>query len=531
MGGNYQKSIYDQLMDVMARVDSLEEQHSKDKKEISSITCEIKSLRKSNAALIDEVISLKEENKVLKAECERLDNENRLLRNDNERMKRILNNDSSNSSNPPSGYNTGEKTKRTRSANTYNGRTRSKNKKGAQKGHAGSGLSKEDVKKKINEGVFRHEIKIIGNAASGYDYVTRYKLDFDITAIATEYRIYADENGKYDIPEELKGNVIYGDRIKGIIAYLYSEGVVSVDRISDFINSISGDHLKVSAGTVYNTCRNFSNLCRESGTAIENDLLCAHEICTDSTVISTDGKQSYIRNFSTERSVLYVSSFKKDLSTLGGFTIFKAYTGIFMHDHETAIYHFGTGHGECNVHILRYLLKNTEETGNRWSHDLSMYLKEMNRARKKLIEDGLQSFEEEKLDRYDRRYDEIIARGYEENKSTRGRLAKKEEKTLLGRLVKYKRNHLLFLYDFEVHFSNNMSEKDLRICKNRQKMAGGFRAEAGRDMYCHIMSFIETIKRRSINVFQGIMDLMAGKPVIQQPALFSWNDTGSSRKT
>ena len=35
--------------------------------------------------------------------------------------------------------------------------------------------------------------------------------------------------------------------------------------------------------------------------------------------------------------------------------------------HETALYHFGTDHAECNVHIIRYLRKNTEETGNRWS--------------------------------------------------------------------------------------------------------------------------------------------------------------------
>ena len=61
-------------------------------------------------------------------------------------------------------------------------------------------------------------------------------------------------------------------------------------------------------------------------------------------------------------------------------------------------------------------------------------------------------------------------------KGTRGRLAKKEEKALLNRLVKYKANHLLFLYDFRVHYSNNMSEKDLRMCKNRDKMAGGFSA-------------------------------------------------------
>lgn len=34
-----------------------------------------------------------------------------------------------------------------------------------------------------------------------------------------------------------------------------------------------------------------------------------------------------------------------------------------VHDHETALYHFGTAHVECNVHILRYLTKNSEYTG------------------------------------------------------------------------------------------------------------------------------------------------------------------------
>ncbi len=60
-----------------------------------------------------------------------------------------------------------------------------------------------------------------------------------------------------------------------------------------------------------------------------------------------DGKQAYIRNFSTEKSVLYCGSAKKDLDTLGGFSILERYTGILTHDHETALYHFGTGMGSA----------------------------------------------------------------------------------------------------------------------------------------------------------------------------------------
>ena len=59
-----------------------------------------------------------------------------------------------------------------------------------------------------------------------------------------------------------------------------------------------------------------------------------------------------------------------------------------------------------------------------------------------------------------------------------------------------------------------MSEKDLRICKNREKMAGGFRNEKGRQMYCDIISFIETVKRKKKNIFESIKALMNGTPVI-----------------
>lgn len=113
------------------------------------------------------------------------------------------------------------------------------------------------------------------------------------------------------------------------------------------------------------------------------------------------------------------------------------------------------------------------------------------------------------------RYEELLLKGIEENKHTKGRIAKKEEKALLKRLKKYQKNHLLFLYDFRIPYSNNRSEKDLRICKNRQKMAGGFRTAAGRQMYCEIMSLIETIKRRGLNIFQGIIALMNSAPAIR----------------
>ncbi len=507
MGGNYEKNMYNQLMEVMEKLDSMEQEHERDRREIKSLTAEVSSLRKENTGLREKVDSLKQDISLLEEKNGKLEKENQLLRDDNERMKRTLNNDSSNSSIPPSNDKPG------RAPNTFNSRKPTKKKQGAQPGHKGNGLSKADVERKIQEGIYGHRVEEIGNP--GGNYITRYRLDLEIKTVATEIRIYADENGKFQVPDDLKAEVSYGENIKAIAAFLYSEGVVANDRICTFINSIAGGQLGLSTGSVYGFCRKFAGCCAHETAKIEQELLNSYEICTDATPVKTNGKQTHIRNFSNEGNVLYCSSEAKNLETLGTFRVLREFTGVLTHDHETALYHFGTKHGECNVHLARYLLKNTEETGNRWSHDMGSFLSRMNQARNKWKQEGHSRFSSAQLDRYSRRYDEIIAFGLEQNQRTKGRVAKEEEKRLLNRLRKYKENHLLFLYDFQVHFSNNMSEKDLRICKGRQKMAGGFRTGAGREMYCEIMSFIETVKRRELNIFQSIVKLMRGTPVIE----------------
>lgn len=66
---------------------------------------------------------------------------------------------------------------------------------------------------------------------------------------------------------------------------------------------------------------------------------------------------------------------------------------------------------ECNVHILRYLKKNTEETGNQWSKELSDLLCEMNRERKKQKEEGKSCFPKKKRQECEKRYADCLEKG------------------------------------------------------------------------------------------------------------------------
>lgn len=485
---DYGKGLYRQLEDVMARLDSVEKES---KVKIRTLT--------------EEITSLKKENEELKAE-------NQKLRDDNARMKSILNNDSSNTSTPPSKDQKGGK-KGGQAANTFNGREKSGKKAGGQAGHKGKTLAKSDIEEVIRSGKAKHTVKELGDTSSG-KYISKYILDLEVTPTVTEVRIYADADGSIHIPAEYRSDVAYGPNVKAITVSLYSEGVMSTERIADFLNESSGNVFRISEGSVYNFCRSFSEKAQESISHLEDDILNQAVVATDATVITVNGEQNYIRNFSIGRTVVYRALKSKAIDAMGALRLMGDFTGIFVHDHETALYHFGTDHAECNVHLIRYLRKNTEDTGNSWSGEMIKLLSEMNRARKTAISQGADAFPEETVAAYEEKYFSFLKKGRSENKKTQHKYAKEDELTLLNRMEKYSHNHLLFLHDFRVPFDDNMSERDLRKAKNRQKMAGGFRKDSGHEMYCSILTIIETLKRRKMGLIENIKKLFMGTPAI-----------------
>lgn len=481
---NYEKGMYQQLQEIMGRLDSVEKEH---KQEVGRLN--------------EEISCLKKENKILREE-------NQLLRDDNARLKSIINNDSSNTSLPPSTDQKGGK-----SANTFNGRKKSEHKPGGQQGHKGTTLTKSEIEQKIASGKCRHEVKIIGNA-SGEKFVTKYVVDLEIEPVITEIRIYADDDGILCIPAEYRSDVIYGANVKALAVSLYSEGIMSNDRIAAFLNAAGKEELGLSEGSVYGFCKKLGKISAASIRNLETELLNQSVVATDATPVTVNGKQNYIRNFSIKNSVVYHAMNSKSIDALKELEFLKCYTGTLLHDHETALYHFGTEHAECNVHIIRYLRKNTEETGNTWSDEMISLLCEMNQKRKEKIEQGADSFLEDTIKEYERKYVSLLTKGRKENKVTSHKYAKTEENALLNRMDKYSHNHLLFLHDFSVPFDDNISERDLRKAKNRQKMAGGFRKESGNEMYCSIMTIIETLKKRNMGIIENLKKLFMGTPAI-----------------
>ena len=357
------------------------------------------------------------------------------------------------------------------------------------------------------------EIEEIGDVTKPYK--ERLVLDIALCPRAVLKRFHEQEDGKCRIPAEYNSEVVYGADIKALTALLYGQGVQSAERIVELIKAISGDVIEISQGTVFSWLDTLHQRAKTEKAKIEKHLLDLPQVNTDATTVSLDGKQSYIRNFSNRKWVFYVPMERKNIETLKKIPFMNKFVGILTHDHETALYHFGTSHAECNVHLIRYLTANTENTGHKWSSKMISLLCEMNRYRKRMMADGRTEIPQGTLLRLETRFDELLTFARHERKQhpARFRWATQEETSLLNRLKKYKQNHLLFLHDFCVPFDNNMSERDLRKCKNRQKMAGGFRTSHGLDIFCSLLSVTETCKRQAINLMLAFRSLFGHVPL------------------
>ena len=452
-----------------------------------------------------------EDIRILKAQIEELMKRYTEALEEIARLKSMLNNNSSNTSLPPSTDRKGTE----KSANRYNGRVKSEKKVGGQTGHKGKTLTKAEVAEKLASGQYKHEVIEIGERRDG-PYLTKYELDLEITPVIREIRIYADADGALKAPERYYSDVTYGDTVKALTLHLYGSGVMSNDRIAAFLNEVGGADLGVSEGSVYGFCARFARKAESTIALLEREQSMESVLCTDATCTTTNGKRSYIRCVSSKAAVIFYAMERKTVAALEKIELLAGFQGILMHDHETALYHFGQGHAECNVHILRYLRKNGEDAGNGWSEAMIALLTEMNGARKALIAAGRDAFEPEELQEYEEKYRKTIAEGREQNQKTAHEYAKQKEAALLNRLDKYRDNHLLFLHRFDVPFDDNMSERDLRKAKNRQKMTGGFRKPSGLDMYCKIMTVIETAKRKKVGIMDSIKNIFAGSSAVFQ---------------
>lgn len=101
---------------------------------------------------------------------------------------------------------------------------------------------------------------------------------------------------------------------------------------------------------------------------------------------------------------------------------------------------------------------------------------------------------------------------YKENEKDEKSYFAGDEKTLIRRILDFKENYLMWIYNFDIPFTNNLSERSLRGVKSKQKASGQFWNENTAKNYVSIHSYVETCHRNGINIYNALLMLSLEKP-------------------
>lgn len=236
----------------------------------------------------------------------------------------------------------------------------------------------------------------------------------------------------------------------------------------------------------------------------------------DDTVIDINKHRGCLRFYGDEKMALYKAhphKNKKGLEEDGILKLLPEET-VVMHDHNKVNYNkeYSFSNIECNVHLVRDLQKTTDNLQHEWSEKLKNLLEKTNAQRNEKIDKGENSFDDAYIKAFYGEFDRIMLEAIEENRKDYNKYYGKDEQTLILRILDYKDNYLAWVVNFNLPFSNNLSERALRGAKSKMKISGQFQSVETARHYAAIKSYIETCYRNGINQIEALVRLCEGSP-------------------
>ncbi len=443
------------------------------------------------------------------------------LESEIQELKARLSQNSQNSHKPPSSD--GLKKPKRKGKNTSL-RRKSGRKSGGQKGHKGSTLEMSSNPDRIENHPV-HDCQGCGASLENIEAteeLARQLFDVEQPIVkCTEHRAEVkvcpscQHSNVGQFPDHVTQPVQYGPNIKSFLVYLNQYQFIPYARVKEmfkdiFGHSISEGTLSNTIETAYNRLSSYAEVLKE---ALKNVPILGH----DETSLRVSGTLRWLHVACTEFLTYYGLHKKRGKEAMDEIGILPNFKGSLIHDCWIAYFSYGKNHGLCNAHLLRELLGIQEQSGHKWACEMEKLLLKI----KKQVENNpINGLSQNQIASFERQYDSVLKRGFAEElktrppdpppKKTRGKPKQTKAKNLLDRLDKHRRYVLAFMYDPEIPFDNNQSERDGRMMKVKQKISGCFRSEEGGKRFCRIRSYISTSRKNGQPVFEAIRGIFTG---------------------
>ena len=447
----------------------------------------------------------------LMVENKRLMTENKQLKEKVKKLEARLGMDSSNSSKPPS------------TDNPYKPKPKSLRKPsglkpGAQQNHKGTTLHRIEEADEIVNCFPVCVCKQCGKTFRHQDcnkVATRQVVDIKISRVVTSYQAFdhvctCGHHQQGDFPIGVNASMQYGDNVKSLVTYLRNAQLIPYNRICELLKDCAD--IKISPATIIS----FTSQCAQMLTDWENEtkaeLVKQPVLHADETGVSVNKKLFWTHVISNENTTLLYASPKRGIEGICARGIdIENFNGILVHDFWKAYERLKCKHAYCLAHILRELTFAHEQDKQSWAKQMISFLTSSLNTVKKFKNDGQTRLPQAEIDTLITMYDIILNEANKESplipSAKTKRIKRTKAQCLIRRLINYKDDLLRFLRDFRVPFTNNQAEQDLRMCKVQQKISGCFRKEKDLNSFLRLRSYIATLRKRSISVYDAICKL------------------------
>lgn len=348
------------------------------------------------------------------------------------------------------------------------------------------------------------------------------ELDYKIVVVKRRHRYLeyrCKECGKRfheEIPNNLKEENQYGPQIQALELTLMNQGNVTINKAQKMTYGITKGEIDLSEGYISKLQKRAAEKLKDFMSKMKGEIIKQPILHWDDTVIMIDTNRSCLRFYGTDKLAMYTAHPKKDKDGLDedGILNVLAKETVVEHDHNKVNYNndYKFANAECNRHLISDLKKVIDNLNHKWAKELIELLTKMNNKRKRLIEKGKEEFEQKELNKFEDKFEKIMIGANKENEEEEQKYYVDKEATLILRILDYKNEYLLWIYNFDVPFTNNLSERGLRGAKTKQKASGQFWSIESASWYATIRTYIETCNRNNVNIYNALVMLSLGKP-------------------
>lgn len=319
-------------------------------------------------------------------------------------------------------------------------------------------------------------------------------------------------------PENITQPVQYGRRVQAYSTYFNQQQFIAYGRLQDLFSDCFS--LPISQGTLVTFNKRCAEKIDPSVQEIKAKIIASRVVNFDESGMRVKGKLHWLHVACTKELTYYELHEKRGQEAMNAIGILPNFTGTATHDHWVPYMNYTEcDHSFCGSHYLRELDFVEERYHQVWAGKLATLLTGANTLVNQYKEQGKRKLEAEVLKKYCDDYSSILKAGLSEMPTCpqpevkkRGRPKQHKAKNLWDRLVKYKQETLLFMHDFDVEFTNNLGERDIRMCKVKQKVSGTFRSIDGSKHFSKIRSYISTVRKQGHNVLESLTSAFGGKP-------------------